>query len=114
MNHDLIAAGHPPPNFEFAAYFAAVPALAPEAAKDVDELAKLMARRPAGPAAAGAAKALKAKLSPLGAAVIRQAGDAEAVKRLRERLAKDLKPVAARDWDGAAQAYLALAALLGD
>src|SRR5207253_280162 len=67
-----------------------------------------LARRPAGSQVLEHVK----KVKPILAGVIEKAQKPDA--DLRRRVAVELKTAAQRDWDGAAQLYLALAALSPD
>lgn len=91
-------------------YFAALKPIAPESAAKFDELAAKMANRPDGPTVENLVKPLK----PLIDRVINASGGKRDRTALRATVARDLKAAASRDWDGAAQLYLALAALSAD
>jgi hypothetical protein len=89
-------------------YFAAIPAIDPEAAPALTSFAELLSRRPAGPVVIEQSQAAKAILK--GAIEKAKLPNAD----MRSRVARDLQPAAERDWDGAAQLYLALSALSPD
>jgi hypothetical protein len=69
-----------------------------------------MKRRPSGPQVIESLKGLK----PVVASIIQQAEKQPDAAALRTRVEQNLREPARRDWDGAAQLYLALAALSPD
>jgi hypothetical protein len=85
-------------------------ALAPDAKDPIHRFADLMKQRPAGSQVIEALKPLK----PIIADVIQQAQKPPDAATLRSHVEQILKEPARRDWDGAAQLYLALAALNPD
>jgi len=91
-------------------YFATLEALSPDAKDPILRLADLMKQPPSGPRVIEALKPVK----PIVARVIQQAEKPPDAAALRERVEQSLKEPARRDWDGAAQLYLALAALSPD
>jgi Cytochrome c554 and c-prime len=91
-------------------YFAALKSLAPEISDPIHSFAEGITQRQAGPKIVEAAKSLR----PLLAGVVNQVNRPLDAAALRMRVASDLKEPANRDWDGAAQLYLALAALSPD
>jgi hypothetical protein len=91
-------------------YFSAVMPVAPELAEPLHQFADTMAQRPAGSKVLDAVKSLKPQI----ALIIQQASRPADAALLRNRVVRDLKEPALRDWDGASQLYLALAALSPD
>jgi hypothetical protein len=91
-------------------YFAALKPLGQDIGVPIHRFADVMAQRPAGPNVIDAAKPLR----PLLDEMIKIAEKPMDAGALRGRVTADLKELAGRDWDGAAQLYLALAALSPD
>jgi hypothetical protein len=91
-------------------YFATLESLAPDSKEPIRRFAELMKRRPTGPQVIESLKGLK----PVVASIIQQAEKQPDAAALRTRVEQNLREPARRDWDGAAQLYLALAALSPD
>jgi hypothetical protein len=91
-------------------YFATLESLAPDSKDPIRRFADVMKQRPAGPQVIESLKTLK----PVIADIIQQAEKPPDAAALRARVEQNLKEPARRDWDGAAQLYLALAALSPD
>jgi hypothetical protein len=90
-------------------YFAALSSVVPGVAEALDDLESALAQRPAGQIAALRAQAFRQALAREAAEVFEPTYPADG--QLRARLARRFRSLAARDWDGAAQLYLAVVAL---
>lgn len=91
-------------------YFAALPAVAPESREPMRRFAEFLSQRPAGPKVAEEIKVIR----PLVDGVVKGIGQPVNSAELRSRVGRGLVDPAQRDWDGAAQLYLAMSALSPD